>query len=65
MMGLPLSPLLQEGEYYSNFWNKLGVDYVIAMRAPQVSYNNIARMNLKNTEEMQKWYRYLGEMFIS
>ena len=64
MMGLPLSPLLQEGEYYSNFWNKLGVDYVIAMRAPQVSYNNIARMNLKNTEEMQKWYRYLGEMFI-
>lgn len=64
MLNLPLSPLLQEGEYYSNFWNKLDVDYVVAMRAPQVSYNNIARMNLKNTEEMQKWYRYLGEMFI-
>lgn len=64
MLGLPLKPLLGEGEYYSNFWNKLGVDYVVSMRAPQVSYSNIARMKLRNTEEMQKWYRYLGEMFI-
>lgn len=64
MLGLPLKPLLGEGEYYSNFWNRLGVDYVVSMRAPQVAYSNIARMKLKNTEEMQRWYRYLGEMFI-
>lgn len=64
MLGLPLNPLLGEGEYYSDFWNQLGVDYVVSMRAPQVSYSNIARMKLKNTEEMRKWYRYLDKMFI-
>lgn len=64
MLGLPIKGLLNADEFYCNFWNKLGVDYVIGFRAPQVSYNNIARMPLKNTEDMQKWYRYLGEVFI-
>ena len=64
MFGLPVTGLLKANEFYSNFWNELGVDYVIGFRAPQVSYNNISRMSLKNTDEMKKWYRYLGEIFI-
>lgn len=64
MLGLPVSGLLKANEFYCNFWNKLNVDFVIGFRAPQVSYNNIARMPLKNTPDMQKWYRYLGEVFI-
>ena len=62
--GQELNGLLKAGEFYSNFWNQLNVDYVIGFRAPQVSYNNIARMKLKNTNEMKRWYRYLGEVFI-
>ena len=64
IVGQELNGLLKAGEFYSNFWNELNVDYVVGFRAPQVSYNNVARMNLKNTDEMKRWYRYLGEIFI-
>ena len=64
MLGLPIKGTLQKGEFHSEFWNRLGVDYVVGFRAPQVSYNNIAQMKLVTNDDTKKWYRYLGEMII-
>ena len=64
MLGLPIKGLLNAGEFHSEFWNRLGVDYVVGFRAPQVSYNNIAQMKLVTNDDTKKWYRYLGEMII-
>lgn len=64
MLGLPIKGILQKGEFHSEFWNRLGVDYVVGFRAPQVSYNNIAQMKLVTNDDTKKWYRYLGEMII-
>ena len=64
MLGLPIKGTLQKGEFHSEFWNRLGVDYVVGFRAPQVSYNNIAQMKLVTNDNTKKWYRYLGEMII-
>lgn len=64
IFGMEVKGLLGANEYYSEFWNKLGVDHVVAMRAPQVSFNNISQFHLKNTNEMRKWYRYLDNMMI-
>lgn len=64
IFGLEVRGLLKENEYYSDFWNRHNVDHVVAMRAPQVSYNNIAQFHFKITDEMKKWYRYLDNMMI-
>lgn len=64
MLGLPIKGILNKDEFHSEFWNKLNVDYVIGMRAPQTAYECIAQMKLINNQETQKWYRYLKEMFI-
>lgn len=64
MFGLEVKGFLKSGEFYSQFWNDLGVDFVIGFRAPQVSYNNISKFHLKNTSDMQKWYKHLGQLFI-
>lgn len=64
MLGLPIKGTLQKGEFHSEFWNRLGVDYVVGFRAPQVSYNNIAQMKLVTNDDTKRWYRYLSEMII-
>lgn len=64
IFGLEIKGLLGTGEFYSDFWNKLNVGHVVGMRAPQVSYNNIAQFHLKQTDEMKRWYKYVNNMFI-
>lgn len=64
MLGLPTQGLLKADEFHSEFWNRLGVDYVIGFRAPQTAYECTARMNLISNEETKRWYRYLDGMFI-
>lgn len=51
--------LLKAGEFYSGYWNEKGVDKVTAFRAPQTCHENIKIMNLKNTDQMKKWYKYM------
>lgn len=64
MFGMELNGLLKAGEFHSGFWNNLGVDKVVCMRAPQVSYNNIVRANLIQNNDTKRWYRYINDLFI-
>ena len=56
--GLPVTGLLKEGEFYSNYWNNLGVDTVDSMRSPLTYFSEHVVLSLRNDEETNKWYRY-------
>ena len=64
MFGLEVTGLLKAGEFYSKHWIDRGVDKVAGMRAPQTSLNNMRIFNIVNTEEMQKWYKYMPTVLI-
>lgn len=64
MFGLEPNGLLKSGCNYSKYWNDMGVDRVACFRAPMTSHNNIRVLELKNTEEMQYWYRYMKTVIL-
>lgn len=53
------SGLLGEGEFYSHYWNERGVNRVAAMRAPMCTHSNYRVLDLKDNEELRKWYKYI------
>lgn len=64
VFGLEPNGLLKTNEFYSDYWNQLGVEEVAAFRAPMICMNNITKLNLKQSEEMKKWYRYMDKVMI-
>jgi hypothetical protein len=56
--GLPVTGLLGKGEFYSNYWNKKGVNVVDSMRAPLTYRSEHVLLDLKQNEELDKWYKY-------
>lgn len=64
MFGLEKRGLLKSGENYSKYWNDKNVDKVVCFRAPMTSHNNIRLLNLKNTDEMQHWYKYMKTVIL-
>lgn len=58
--GQPVLGLLNNKEHYIKYWNDRGVDLVDSMRSPLTYRSEHNILNLKNTEEMQHWYRYLN-----
>lgn len=64
IFGLEVTGLLKKGEFYSHYWNELGIKEVAAFRAPMICHNNIRKFPLQQTEEMKKWYRYMDTVMI-
>lgn len=56
--GLEVTGLLGKKEYYSNYWNKKDVKTVDSMRAPLTYRSEHVLLNLKDTEEVDEWYKY-------
>lgn len=56
--------LLGEGEYHSEYWNKLAVKKVSSFRAPMTCHNNIRVFNLKENSETKRWYKYMNNCTI-
>lgn len=56
--GLPVTGLLKDGEFYSNYWNERGVTQVDSMRSPLTYRSEHVVLNLRKDEETEKWYRY-------
>lgn len=50
--------LLDRGQFYSQYWNNLGVNKVDCMRSPLTHFSEHYVVDLLNTEKMQKWYKY-------
>jgi hypothetical protein len=63
-LGLQITGLLKEGESYSAYWNEKKVSEVSAIRSPMTfrSENNL--LNLKNSEELNYWYKYLNSGIV-
>lgn len=57
--GLKPNGLIGKKEYYSNYWNGKNVTQVDSMRSPLTYRSEHNILNLKNTEEVNYWYRYL------
>lgn len=64
MFGMEVKGLLKTGEFYSKFWSDKGVSEVGMFRAPMVSHNNIGKAKIVCTEEMSKWYKHIGELYV-
>ena len=64
IFGLEITGLLKSGEFYSKYWNDKNVSEVVAYRAPMTCHNNIRILRLKNTLEMQYWYKYMNTVII-
>lgn len=59
IFGLEVKGLLKENEHYSNYWNKKNKTEIVAMRAPLTWRSEVNLLHLKNTQDMQEWYKYL------
>lgn len=56
--------LLKAGEVYSKYWVSEGVNKVCCFRAPMSCHNNIRAMNVVSNDEVNEWYKHMGEVFI-
>lgn len=50
--------LLNDKEYYSNYWNELNVKQVIASRSPLTYRSEHVPLYLKKNDETEIWYKY-------
>lgn len=57
--GIEPTGLLNENEYYSAYWNRKGVKIVDSMRSPLTYRSEHNILDLKESDELNHWYRYL------
>jgi hypothetical protein len=62
--GLEVTGLLKENEFYSNYWNKRNIKQVDGMRSPLTFRAEHVLLNLRNDEEVNKWYKYCNNGII-
>lgn len=59
MFKMEVKGLLKKDEFYANTWSEKGINKIVSFRAPQTNHNNIKLMNLKYTNEVKKWFKYM------
>lgn len=64
IFGLKVTGLLKGGEFYSKYWSDLGVDNVVAFRAPMSCHNNVRKLNIARGEQLSYWYRYMNVVTV-
>lgn len=57
--GMEITGLLKSGECYHRYWYDRHVPEVIAFRAPMTSHENVCKLKVVASEEMEKWYKYI------
>ena len=56
--------LLNTGEIYSKFWLDKNVGEVVCLRSPMSVENNIRKMKVANSEDIDYWYKYCRNLII-
>lgn len=51
--------LLKAGECYHKYWIDRSVDEICVFRAPMTSIENVCKLKVVTSPEMDKWYRYI------
>ena len=59
VFGMEVCGLLGDGQHYSDYWNKKGVDTIVAMRAPLTWSSEVNILHLQNNEKLNKWYSHI------
>lgn len=59
LFGIEVKGLLQNKQHYSYYWNKKGVNTVVAMRSPLTWRSEVNKLNLQNNGEVNRWFKYL------
>ena len=62
--GLTVTGLLKNGEFYSNYWNERKIKQVDAMRSPLTYMSEHVLLNLRNDDEVNKWYKHCKQGII-
>lgn len=57
--GIEVRGLLNEFEFYADFWDKKGCTKIAALRSPMTWRAEVNVLNLLHTEKMRDWYRYI------
>ena len=59
IFGLEITGLLKAGEVYHKYWIDRGSDELACFRAPMTCHNNIRKMKLNKSSEIEHWYQYI------
>lgn len=59
IFGLEVTGLLKRGECYHQYWSDRGIDEICIFRAPMTSIENVCKLKVVASPEMQKWYKYI------
>ena len=59
IFGLEVTGLLRAGECYHRYWNNKGTKEICVFRAPMTSIENVCKLKVVTSDEMEKWYQYI------
>lgn len=59
IFGVEGESLLENGECYSDYWNKKESDQIALVRSPIVHSSEVNVLKLKKNKETEKWYKHL------
>lgn len=59
IFGMEITGLMKAGECYHKYWTDKNVDEIVLFRAPMTSHENVQKLKVVASDEMQKWYRYI------
>jgi hypothetical protein len=64
IFNLPINGLLARNEHYSRYWLDKKENKIAAMRAPLTWRSEINILNLKDNNNLKKWFKYLDKCII-
>ena len=64
MFGMDVTGLLKSGEVYHKYWIDKGASEIVCFRAPMTSLNNVRKMRLNNSTDVQHWFKYMSVINI-
>ena len=56
--------LLRAGECYHRYWIDRSADEICIFRAPMTSIENVCKLKVVSSPEMEKWYKYIKTCII-
>ena len=64
IFGLDAVGLLKAGECYHKYWSDRSADEICIFRAPMTTIENICKLKVVTSPEMEKWYQYIKTSII-
>lgn len=57
-------PMLKDGEHYSEYWLKRGINKICAIRSPIVHHSEFNVLDLQDREDTKEWFEYIHSGII-